>query len=109
MNGFRSDNDGLTARAGEFDDLAGQARRIADDLRRAVEATGQCWGSDEVGQRFGTTHVPASQDALRRIEHLPTRLAQMGSKLADTARTYRDVDEGNAVVLGESAHPGGQR
>lgn len=108
MTGFRSENDRLAERAGEFDDLAGQARRIADDLRRAVEADGRCWGSDEIGQRFAATHVPAGENALRRVERMSNGLAEMGSKLADTARTYHDVDEAGAVALGESARPSGQ-
>ncbi len=107
MSGFRSDVDRLTARAHEFGDLAVQARRLADDLRRAVEATGECWGADEVGSRFAATHLPASRETLDRVERMSSRLGEMGGDLAGTARTYRDADEANAAALEKSARSAG--
>ena len=102
MNGFRTDLDGLARGAGELDDLAGKADRIAEQLRRAVESSAGCWGGDEIGQRFADKHEQRAQQALDTVGSLAGRLRDLGGKFTATADTYRSVDAGNAADLGRS-------
>lgn len=95
MNGFRSDVEQLAGKAGEFEDHAAHARRVAEDLRRAVESAGRCWGSDEIGRSFAATHQHRAEQALEALEALPGRLDEMGAKFAASAETYRRVEETN--------------
>lgn len=99
MGGFRSDTERLTRRAGEFEDLAGQAQRIADTVRQAVESAGACWGDDEFGERFAAAHAPRADAALAAAGALPGELRALGEKFADTAETSRRTDSDNADAL----------
>ncbi|SFS40799.1 hypothetical protein [Saccharopolyspora flava] len=106
MSGFRSDVDRLAQSGGEFDDLAGRARRIADALRRAVDDTGACWGDDEFGQRFDAAHRPQADAALAAADELPRRLSELGGKLTATADTTRRTDADQADALRRLAGEG---
>lgn len=102
MTGFRGDVEQLSRRAGEFDELADRARRITEHVHRAVESSGNCWGSDEVGLRFAATHQPRTDRALELLDAMPERLAGVGEKFAETAATYRRVDEAGAEDLDDT-------
>ena len=106
MNGFRVDSERLHAQAGEFGELAGQARRIADDLRHAVESAGQCWGNDEIGQRFAESHQRQAAQALDGLAALSGEFNGMGTKFAETASTHQQVDQANADGLKRTAGQG---
>lgn len=106
MSGFRSDLGQLGERASEFDDLAGQAQRIADTLSRAVESAGACWGGDEIGANFAQAHCGRAEQALSGLGEMSSRLRGMGSKFAAAASTTQQVDAGNAEELGRIAGRG---
>lgn len=108
MNGFRSDIPKLAEKAAEFDDLAGQAQRIADELHRAIDSAGRCWGSDEIGSRFASGHQKPAEQALQQVNDMHGKLAEMGVNFAETADTYRRVDTSNAEDLDVLARDLGQ-
>jgi uncharacterized protein YukE len=106
MSGFRSDLGQLSKHAGEFEGLAGQAQRIADTLRQAVAAAGDCWGGDDIGTNFARSHCGPADQALDDLGAMPGKLRDMGAKFAATAATTRQVDAGNAEELGRIAGRG---
>ncbi|MER5393540.1 hypothetical protein [Saccharopolyspora sp. NPDC002686] len=99
MSGFRSDLGQLSKHAGEFEDLAGQAQKIADALRQAVESAGDCWGGDEIGASFAKAHCGPAEQALSDLGGMSERLRGMGSKFAAAADTTKQVDAANAEEL----------
>lgn len=103
MNGFQVHLDQLTRRAGELDDLAGRADRIAAELRDAVESSAGCWGSDDIGQRFAATHDKPARDAVDEVTAMPGALRGISAKFTQAAAQYRGVDEGSAADLGRLA------
>ncbi|MBB5155117.1 WXG100 family type VII secretion target [Saccharopolyspora phatthalungensis] len=106
MSGFRSDLGQLSKHAGEFESLAGQAQRIADTLRRAVDAAGACWGGDDIGANFARAHCGRADQALDELGAISGRLRDMGAKFSETAETTRQADAGNADRLGRLAGRG---
>lgn len=100
MNGFRSDSVQLGRRAREFDELAGRARRVAEELRRALDATGECWGVDEIGRSFAETHLRGAWQALDDVDGLAPRLREVGAKLAGTASDQQQVEARHVEELG---------
>jgi uncharacterized protein YukE len=106
MSGFRSDLGQLSRHAGEFEVLAARAQRIADTLRQAVEAAGDCWGGDDIGANFARTHCGRADQALDELDTMAGRLRDMGAKFAATAATTKQVDTGNARELGRLAGRG---
>ena len=98
-NGFRTDNELLARRAGAFDGLAERAGRIVDELRTSVDAHGECWGDDEVGQAFAEGHVAAVEAALAGIGGLPRGLADMRTQLIGTATTYAESEHTSHTAI----------
>ncbi|GAA4834333.1 hypothetical protein [Saccharopolyspora rosea] len=106
MSGFHADIGRLAAKAGEFDEHAAKAQRIADALRAAVESAGDCWGHDEVGEGFARAHCPAARRAMDELGEIPGRLRGIGAKFAATARTHQQADAEGAGEIGRSAGQG---
>jgi hypothetical protein len=103
MSGFRSDIGQLAKRATEFDDHAGRAEHLAQDLRQSARP---CWGDDEIGQCFAASHQPRAQQALDELNALSGQFRDMGAKFADTASDQQRVDADNAGMLGARAQQG---
>jgi uncharacterized protein YukE len=51
-DGFLADHERLARHAGDFGGLAEQATSIAGELDRTLDALGESWGTDDVGQSF---------------------------------------------------------
>lgn len=98
-DGFTADADRLAAQAEHFDGFVGRVGAIRRDLADALEAAGPCWGGDEVGQSFATTHAGAADDTLGRLGGLSDQLGSVGTRFTETAAAYRDLDSGAAETL----------
>ena len=98
--GFSVDNERLAQHAADFGAHADTAGDIAGALRQAVEATGSCWGSDEVGRSFAAGHVEAASQTLNHLGSLPERLGDVATRFADTAATYQQAEVDNHHVMG---------
>ncbi|MBB5955112.1 hypothetical protein FHS29_001682 [Saccharothrix tamanrassetensis] len=100
MTGFETDLAKLGAGAADFTAFAERAGRIFGDLGGALDSFGACWGDDAIGQSFASSHVRPSADALTGLGDLGPALGGVGERFAETARTYREVDDGNSTALG---------
>ncbi|NYH79360.1 hypothetical protein FHR84_002694 [Actinopolyspora biskrensis] len=107
MSGFRGDPRRLTEQADAFGEHAADAERAVAKLRDALESARDCWGADEVGERFAALHLPGVERALTALDELPARLGELGTKFSETAETYRRADD--AAVERVDGVDGGQR
>lgn len=98
-DGFEVDAEQLASRAAQFEPLVGRLGKIHRDLTDALSADGTCWGTDAVGQSFGTAHQPSADDAVTRLSALSDRLTSVSTRLTETAGTYRTGDESAAANL----------
>ncbi len=77
------------------------------DLALRVDAylaeLGSCWGTDEVGSRFGATYEPAATTVLRNICALSLGLQRIASALHAVGENYEHVDQ--SFSLGNSNAP----
>ncbi|GAA1355480.1 WXG100 family type VII secretion target [Saccharothrix algeriensis] len=99
MTGFEADLAALTAGATDFDAFAERAGKVFGDLDGALGSLGACWGDDAIGRSFASSHVRPAADALTGLGDLGPAFGGVGRRFADTARTYRRVDEGNSTAL----------
>ncbi|ONI83757.1 hypothetical protein ALI22I_35480 [Saccharothrix sp. ALI-22-I] len=100
MNGFETDLARLAEGVDDFTAFAERAAKIAGDLGGVLDSLGDCWGGDAIGQSFAASHVQPSGDVLSGLSGLSTGFGGVGERFAETARTYREVEEGNRNALG---------
>ncbi|MDQ2587153.1 hypothetical protein [Saccharothrix yanglingensis] len=100
MNGFRTDLARLTGGAQDFGAFAERAGRIAADLGATLDSLGACWGDDAIGQSFAAGHVRPAGDVLAGLNGLGGGFDGVAERFAGTARTYREVEDGNSTALG---------
>lgn len=98
-DGFRTDNELLARRAGDFAGFAERAGQIFDELSSGVESHGACWGSDAPGRAFADGHVEQASAALRGIGDLPDGLSDVGSRLRATAITYAESEQASETTV----------
>jgi hypothetical protein len=91
-DGFEVDVERLASRAAQFEPLVGRLGTIRGNLADALSADGACWGTDAVGQSFAAAHTVPAADAVSRLSTLSDRLTSVGTRLAETAGTYRTGD-----------------
>jgi hypothetical protein len=89
---FEVDAERLASRAAEFAPLADRVNGIHRNLADAL-STGQCWGTDAVGQSFNDVHATPADDATTRLSALSTRLRSLSTRLTETATTYQSGDQ----------------
>ncbi|QFZ23248.1 WXG100 family type VII secretion target [Saccharothrix syringae] len=99
MTGFHTDLARLTEGAQDFGAFAERAGRIAADLTGVLDPLGACWGDDAIGQSFAAGHVGPTGDVLTGMGALGAGFGGVGERLAETARTYRDTEQGNTDAL----------
>ncbi|MCE6999378.1 hypothetical protein LZG04_31895 [Saccharothrix sp. S26] len=100
MTGFRTDLARLTEGAADFTAFAERAGKIAGELGSALDSIGECWGADAIGQSFAASHVRPSGEALSGLTGLSAGFGGVGERFVETARTYREAEEGNRNALG---------
>lgn len=94
MTGFAADAERLASQAEQFDGLTERVGKIQRDLSDVLDAAGSCWGADAVGQSFAGAHTGSADDTLGRLSALPDQLGSVGTRFADTAAGYRDLESG---------------
>lgn len=100
MTGFQTDLARLAEGAEDFTAFAERAAKIAGDLGGLLDSLGACWGGDAIGQSFASSHVQPSGEVLAGLSGLSGGFGGIGERFAETARTYREVEEGNRNALG---------
>lgn len=92
-DGFEVDADQLASKARDFEPLVTRLGSIHKGLTDALSTNGACWGTDAVGQSFSAVHAGSADDAVARLSGLSERLGSVGGRLADSAATYRAIDQ----------------
>ncbi len=98
--GFSTDVDLVLDRAGQLDTLSDTAQSIFTELSDALDAAGQCWGTDQVGQSFATGYLDAAEATFALVKGLPGQLTDVGGRLTKHAHIHRSADQ--AVATGRS-------
>ncbi|TCP56125.1 hypothetical protein EV191_10165 [Tamaricihabitans halophyticus] len=96
-DGFEADVARLESRAGEFDGFAERAKRISGELAERLAASGDCWGTDDVGRSFASAHSEPAGTTSAQLGGLAGQLGEFGAKFASSARDYRAVDTDEAA------------
>ncbi|MBF6126961.1 WXG100 family type VII secretion target [Nocardia brasiliensis] len=102
MTNFRVDPDALRATRAEFVSVADQITSAAQKLRQVIEAEGECWGSDKIGQSFAKNYTPGVPKALTGVDGLSKAMSTLGDKMVATANELQNRDQINAAQLNQN-------
>jgi hypothetical protein len=98
---FQADPEQLATHAGQFEGLAERAGRIHTDLRTTLDSLGAPWGDDDAGRSFAVVHAGPADETLTRLDALPGRLGDVGTRFVASARTYADAESTGVTALSE--------
>ncbi|MFG1792289.1 WXG100 family type VII secretion target [Nocardia sp. NPDC049149] len=99
MTNFRADPDALRATRSGFADVADRIAAAAANLRRVLDAEGECWGSDQIGQSFAKNYTPGVPKALDGVDKLGTTMNNLGDRVVAVANALQNRDQTNAGDL----------
>jgi hypothetical protein len=92
-DGYQADTDRLAGQEGRLDPIAGRVTSIHETLTAALAESGACWGSDTVGQSFGSAHAGPADSTMAQLGALPGQLGSVGTRFTATAARYEGDDE----------------
>lgn len=120
---FQVDSDGVRAQAAIIAECGDRIAQVLSGLRATLAAAGEPWGTDEMGQKFGSQYTGPANQGFASLAGLGTALADVASRLAAQADAYDQLEEqitdtfnsigkdsaavGSGGAGGESASAGG--
>ncbi|MBB5914687.1 uncharacterized protein YukE [Nocardia transvalensis] len=83
----------------KFATLSDTVRTALADLKRVIDAEGECWGSDETGKSFAQNYTPGVGDGLTGIGALAGAVGKFGDSVTATANLLQQTDQEHAAAL----------
>ncbi|MBE9373049.1 WXG100 family type VII secretion target [Saccharopolyspora sp. HNM0983] len=99
MSGMDVDPEALRSQAPKFGSAADAVGEVLDTLSAAIEAEGECWGTDDAGQEFAKNYSPATDQARDGLTSAVEMLNQVHRELADTATTWESSDQQGSATI----------
>ncbi|WP_280268033.1 WXG100 family type VII secretion target [Nocardia wallacei] len=93
VTGVQYDPDAMRATQPKFAALADTVKTALADLRRVIEAEGECWGSDETGQAFAKNYTPGVTEGTANIEKFAGAVTAFGDKIVTAANTLQQSEQ----------------
>ncbi|WP_280234878.1 WXG100 family type VII secretion target [Nocardia cyriacigeorgica] len=103
MSTLKADPEAIKATEPGFQSLSTQVGDALSTLKSALEAEGECWGADEIGESFAGNYTPGAEKALKAVEILSTTLSAMGSGATNTATSLEGQDQAIADALSKDS------
>lgn len=103
MSDIRVDEEALRAARPAITKVAD---KVADAVRAAlavIEAEGECWGADEIGQEFGGKYAPAAAEGLTGLDLLQQAVNGVGDGVGAVATDFGVQDDNNATGVEQAA------
>jgi hypothetical protein len=80
--------------------VAAELTTAAERLRGVIEAEGECWGADKIGEAFSTNYKPGEAEAQTAIQGLRDVFASYGTDMVAVADSLQAQDDATAGGLG---------
>ncbi|MEV0250467.1 hypothetical protein AB0H76_27995 [Nocardia sp. NPDC050712] len=99
MTTLRVDPDALKATKPGIATVADKVLTAIKNVQSVVEAEGECWGADEIGESFAQKYVPDAKSGLAGIESLSKCVESLAGGVDSIAQAFQKQDEANAKAL----------
>lgn len=100
---MRHDLEGIRRAGTKIDHAGADLGALRDVLVSALDASGECWGSDEAGQNFAQSYVPSADGCRSALTNLVDALQKIGENLHRTATDSEQRDQQQARELGSAS------
>lgn len=92
-SGFEVDSDGVRSQAAALARCGERAAQVLDSLRGTLEASGEPWGTDDLGKQFGHGYTGPANQGFASIAGLGAALVNVANELVAQANTYDAVEQ----------------
>lgn len=90
---FQVDSDGVRAQAAIIAECGDRIAQVMSGLRATLEAAGEPWGTDDMGQKFGSQYTGPANQGFASLAGLGSALASVASQLVAQADAYDQVEQ----------------
>ncbi len=98
--GMRMDPAGVRGGAAKIGNVGDDLKKVFDKLKAALDAEGDCWGRDEVGQKFADQYVPGQEGATEALPKVAKALAGIKTNLDNTVEDTEGRDRQASSDIG---------
>lgn len=91
--GFQVQTDGMRSQAAIIAQCGQQISEVLAQLRATLTAGGEPWGTDDLGQRFGSSYTGPANQGSASIAGLGAALVNVANELTAQADTYDAVEQ----------------
>jgi hypothetical protein len=91
--GFEVESDAVRAQAAILAQCGEQIAQVFSTLRAALSSGGEPWGTDDMGQRFGTSYTGPANQGFASAAGLGAALTNVANELVAQANAYDDVEQ----------------
>lgn len=102
MSSINADPDALRATKSSFESVATTLTDALTTLTAALDAEGECWGSDEIGSAFAGNYTPGVEQGRKAVGNLATTMSQLGANMVTVADKLVELDTARAAALKQS-------
>ncbi|MEU8897980.1 hypothetical protein [Nocardia sp. NPDC048505] len=99
MSTLKVDPDALKATKPGIATVADKVLTAIKNVQSVVEAEGECWGADEIGENFAAKYVPDAESGLQGIESLSKCVESLAGGVDAIALAFQAQDDTNAKAL----------
>ncbi|MEV6274072.1 hypothetical protein [Nocardia sp. NPDC051832] len=99
MTTLKVDPDALKATKPGITTVADKVIAAIKNVQTVVDAEGECWGADEIGENFAKKYVPDAESGLKGIESLGKCVESLAGGVDSIAEAFQKQDESNAKAL----------
>ncbi|MBF6211682.1 hypothetical protein IU433_16685 [Nocardia puris] len=99
MSSLQVDPDALRSTKPGFAAAAAKVLEAARNVQSTVEAEGECWGNDEIGENFAKEYTPGAEDGMKGIEGLSKAVDALSTGVDAIASAFENQDELNSTAI----------
>ncbi|GAB2654971.1 hypothetical protein [Nocardia goodfellowii] len=99
MSTLKVDPDALAATKPGIATVADKVIAAIKNVQTVVQAEGECWGADEIGENFAKKYVPDAESGLQGIEALGKCVESLAGGVDSIAQAFQQQDDANAKAL----------
>lgn len=91
--GFQVESDGVRSQAAILAQCGEQIAQVLTKLRATLAAGAEPWGTDDMGQKFGTSYTGPANQGFASIAGLGAALTNVANQLVAQADNYDELEQ----------------